>query len=535
MVVPADGALPKIADPSSVRHKPEWAAVTHCCLFRTLVGYPVRTGQSGSRRLTPDLAAELPVISDDGRTWTFRLRPGVRYAPPVNSTVTSRDVIRGIERAARTSPEQNPLAMIDGLEDFAAGRTTTIAGLEAPDDLTVVMRLKQVIADFPNLLADPVTAPVPAAAAEGRDAVPATGPYAVGKADDAAMTLVRNPRWSEESDPLRRAYADRIEFRVVPTPEDASRQVDAGEADLVWSFFESPEQVERYFADPALRKRLHTHERGMVRMLTMNVAVSPFDDIHVRRAVNLVVDKRRHQEVAGGPVLNRIAGHVAPNFVQDDLLIGYDAFPTPGNAGDLTAARGEMSASRYDANRDGSCDHPACARVRTLVFNNPDMVRRMEATAEDLAKIGINLALEATDDAFDIPSDPKNRVPLVYVGWVGATAASYFNEIFGGPTVNVTSNNWSRVGSKPEDLRAWGYEVIDVPSLDAKIESCNRATVAEQASCWAEADQQLMTTIVPIVPLLYDLDVRAVSARVTKYAYDPAWAMPALDHIAVRR
>src|SRR5215210_943760 len=117
----------------------EWNASTwelfRCCLVRTLMSYDV-SGATRDLRPVPDLAAAPPQISADGLTWTFRLRSGIRYAPPLEDIeITSADVARAISRAAvRYDPDDPSLALyfdlIDGFVEFAEGEASSIVGLQ---------------------------------------------------------------------------------------------------------------------------------------------------------------------------------------------------------------------------------------------------------------------------------------------------------------------------------------------------------------------------------------------------------------------
>ena len=115
-----------------------------CCLGRTLLSYNGQPTSSGGAELRPDLAAAMPEISTDSLTWTFRLRSGLRYAPPYQSTeILAGDFIRALARTARLSAPGGPplYSVIQGFDDYAAGKTASIAGLEAPDPHTLVLRL----------------------------------------------------------------------------------------------------------------------------------------------------------------------------------------------------------------------------------------------------------------------------------------------------------------------------------------------------------------------------------------------------------
>ena len=113
----------------------------------------------------PDIASGPPQVSADRRTYTFTLRPGVRYAPPVNREVTATDFITAIQRLYddRASPSQGPVYadLIAGASRFGAGKTRSISGLAAPNPHTLQVTLVQPAGDFLSILSLPYFAPVP--------------------------------------------------------------------------------------------------------------------------------------------------------------------------------------------------------------------------------------------------------------------------------------------------------------------------------------------------------------------------------------
>ncbi|HEX2266796.1 MAG TPA: ABC transporter substrate-binding protein, partial [Actinomycetota bacterium] len=213
----------------------------------------------------------MPQVSGDGLTWTFRLKRGVRYAPPLqNVEIKAQDFIRALEREARPKVTEGGYAfyysIIRGFDDFVAGRGETIAGLETPDDYTLRVHLTEPAGDLGERFSLPATAPIPPnprdprsplGTAEGHDDgygrfLVASGPYMFegserldfslspdqqrpvdGYTPAKSITLVRNPSWRPSSDRLRAAYADRIEIRIGATLEHASARLDEGEIDLV--------------------------------------------------------------------------------------------------------------------------------------------------------------------------------------------------------------------------------------------------------------------------------------------------------------
>jgi ABC-type transport system substrate-binding protein len=125
-----------------------------------------RRRPKAAAEVKPDLAAALPEQSADGLTWTFTLKPGIKYAPPLEDvTVTAQDFIRAMEREAcgtcSTGGYSFYYSTIEGFDEFAAGDADTITGLEAPDDSTLIVRTTTPTGDLPFRMAMPAAAPIP--------------------------------------------------------------------------------------------------------------------------------------------------------------------------------------------------------------------------------------------------------------------------------------------------------------------------------------------------------------------------------------
>ena len=155
----------------------------------------------------------------------------------------------------------------------------------------------------------------------------------------------RNPSWEPSSDGLRPAYVERMEFIIGGDEEEMAQDVDNGELDLVFGPDSSfPDQVARYRQDPELEERLFVDSGDFEFYVSMNLAAPPFDDIHVRRAVNLAIDKAPLIELMSRPPYGpfgvssvEIATHIGTDAVEGDLLPGFDPYrlrPGRGPAGD---------------------------------------------------------------------------------------------------------------------------------------------------------------------------------------------------------
>ena len=567
-----------LLDPHAPDSSVETLALHRCCLSRTLVSYPGRPTEEGGTVLQPDLAAAMPEVSTDGLTWTFRLRSGIRYAPPLEGTsVTTPDVIRAIERYATVNPE---LAVADfgpiaGLAEFAAGSATTIAGLETPDDQTLVVRLTAPTGHLADRFASAASAPIPPnparparfGLADGHDAdwdrfLIGTGPYMIEGTDDLdfsapaaerqpisgyapgeRIVLVRNPSWDASTDGLRPAHVDRIEMSIgsVDESRELAARVDAGTLHLVFQIGPPPqaplEQIESYQSDEQLRDRLFVNDRNFVRFITMNLAMPPFDDVHVRRAVNYAIDKAELRELVGGPVSGQIAGHLGLNSLTSNLLLDYDPFATPGHGGDLALAHDEMRRSRYDTDGDGVCDADACGGLRAVSAPAPPFGADPGIVARYLAPIGIGLDVEPKEppELFEVLGDPTQQIAMVIGIGVGSNpgdAHGYYN-LFTMQGI-AAGFNYSLVGADPATLVESGYEVTDVPNIDARLAACTPLVGTAQTECWAELDQYLTQEVVPWVPYIFESYVRTVSASVAHSSFDQSVGLPALDQIAIK-
>jgi ABC-type transport system substrate-binding protein len=504
-------------------------ALLRCCLSRTLLTYPGEETVDGGATLQPDLALAMPDISADGSSWTIRLRQGIHYSPPYEaSEVTAADFVRAAERVLRHAPflaEPGwPFAIVDGAFEFAAGEATTIGGLETPDQYTLVIRPVQPSGSL-NWIADVVWSPIPAAAIEQHDEDlgrfwPSLGPYMheqrpAGSESEAA--LIRNPNWERSTDPRRGAWVDRIELTALAEDADAYAALDAGQVDFLTQ--PTPGDVlDRYRADAETNRRVRSTGSESLWWLPMNLAVPPFDDVAVRRAVNAV------------PIT---PGHVFPDSLTQGLLVGYDPFASRGHTGDLARARTEMSASRYDSDGDGLCDAAVCRGIRMPAQDGP----LGDAIAQDLGRIGLQLDVVAWTPEDDM-AIVTNRVPLqanVFLWGFSLSGDDLIELLRGGPgmTSDGGTLNSSLVGATPEDLAAWGYEVTEVPTLDDVIDRCRTEIGHLRGRCFAELDQLVSEAVVPWVPLFSFESAYVSSPGVSDFSIDQSVGFPALDRVVL--
>lgn len=523
--------------------------IFRCCLTRTLLSYTGRPAAEGGWQLRPDLAESLPEVSPDGLTWTFRLRDGLRYGPPLTDRdIVSDDFVTALEETIRRG-ESPYFDAVVGVSEFRDGTSGTISGVRAPDPRTVVFELSEPLGDFGNRLALAYVAPLPAEAVsrpgEPPTFVVSSGPYTLEGAENidlddppaepiwregelGALSLVRNPSWQPMSDSLRTAYVDRIELVPVSDEDEGIAAVERDELDLLWDPL-TKQARDEIVADDSARRRVHDAGLPAVFYVPMNVAAPPFDDQTVRRAANVVMDRAAlTAEIGRGEFFSgfTVARHAFPDAVVAGLLRDYAPFATPGDRGDPRLARELMAESSHDTDGDGRCDGDACT-VTANAFAVPDAA--LEIVRDSLAEIGI--AVEYVDDrrAFD----PAARIGMfVTAGWI----LDYPNASDFAPTVTapgLDSPNFSLVGASADQLATWGYDVAGVPSLDDKVATCRSRTGSGATACWAELDQLLSEQVAAWIPIAHPFAGWLTSRRVDRFSIDGSGSMPALDAISM--
>lgn len=554
-----------------------------CCLTRTLLSGNGRATEQGGARMQPDLAAGMPDVSADGLAWTFRLREGLHYGPPLQDVeITAPDVIRGFHRLmspalAEASYGRDTYQDIVGAQAYLDGEAASISGLESPDRYTLVIRLTKPAGHLGARLALSLAIPIPPSpsdpdaffgVADGHDDgygrfLVSSAPYLLegserldfslppaeqsavaGLVPYSRITLVRNPSWDAATDELRLARPDRIELYVAPSMAEAVADLYRGDAQLLLNCCSDPEIepeiVDAIRADPSWG-RVFINDKDFLAGIMMNLAQPPFDDIHVRRSVSYAIDKSRIINLLGGPLRLRTAHHLVPDALEDNLLIDYRPYATSGDAGDLDAAMAEMRQSGYDTNGDGMCDASACRGIRAMAraYGGEAFALVAEAVREDLARIGIDLALDRAADFGDFyaPYDDPAQHAAMYVplGWSKdyLSPAGFFVGQFYNPVALALVGNGSLVGATPEQLREWGYGSTEVPNLDARIEACLPLTSSAQFECWAALDQYLMEYVVPLVPYGSGVSVVLASRDVIDYVWDQIPGAPSFDRIVI--
>ncbi|MFF0382170.1 ABC transporter substrate-binding protein [Streptomyces sp. NPDC004286] len=463
---------------------------------RPLMTFQPAPGEKGNT-LVPDLAAGKGVPSDGGKTWTYKLRPGLKYQD--GSPITSKDVKYAVERSnfARDvlslGPNYFQQLLADGDKYKGPYKDKNAKGLSSivtPDDTTIVFHLKQAFQEFDYLVAAPQTAPVPQAKDNGVDYVKnivSSGSYQFQSYDDGKQAvLVRNKNWDAKNDSLRKQLPDKIVVKLKVNADTIDKDVLAGNAiDLAGTGVQSSTQAQ-VLADQNKKAGTDNTYGGRLVYMAINTKVKPFDKVECRKAVQYAIDKVSVQTAEGGPIRGDIASTVLPPDIT-----GYekaDAYATKDSKGDMAKAKEQLKAcgkSSISTNISARSDRQPEIDAATAIINS-------------LKKVGIDATLKQypsgkyfTDYAGVPKFTEKQNIGLEMMQWGADWPSGYgfLQQILNGKAISQSGNtNLSQ------------YDNKDVNTLLGK--SIATQGESERNTMYAQIDKKTMDDAV-IVPLTY--------------------------------
>jgi peptide/nickel transport system substrate-binding protein len=536
-------------------------------LVRTLVGYTHDANAAGNK-IVPDIATSVPTPTNGGKTYTFHLKSGIKFSPPVNRAVTSHDVVTAMNRLA--NPKDGGqyafyYKVIKGWDAYAAGKAKSISGISTPNDSTIVFNLTAPTGDFLYRMSMPATGPMPAEVTKCFEGQP--GKYAgdmistagymikgIDKVDASScanlkaaegfnalslIDLVRNPSYDQKTDPTRKNYVDEVRFIVNASSTDIANKVEAGQLDL-WTGSIPPSVLKKYATSSNLKQYFHQNSGDRTWYLTMNLTQPPFDDIHVRKAMNWIIDKAAIRQTWGGPTVGTIANHIVPDTLFNFRLQEFAPYKTAGDHGDVAKAKAAMKGSKYSNGSSGMCDASACKNVLLISDTrgvDPGMVATME---QDAKKIGITFKVRQINGAYPTIQTPSKNIPIAErPGWGKdfADPVTFFEPLFDGRTIIPNGNtNYSLLGITPAQctkLKITG-DCKNIPSVNSQIDKCEPLIGLPRTVCYENLDKYLMLNVVPWVPWMWSLVTRITSTNVTHYQYDQFATTPAYSQISVK-
>ena len=477
-----------------------------------------RVGGSAGDTVVPDLAVSLPTPTDGGRTYTFRLRPGIRYS--TGQPVRPEDFLRAVQRNAGDTYDFGNIVGESACAAHPAPCDLSQGVVPNDADNTVTFHLAQPDPDFLAKLACCVAVAVPAGTPfhdTGSRPLPATGPYEVAADSQHQVVLVRNPyfhEWSHAAQPG--GYPDRIVWRTGTSVEAAITTVERGQADYT---LDPPPPDRLGEAQTRFASQLHVTLDDVTIALGLNTTVAPFNDVRVRQALSYAVDRAKLAQLLGQD--SRPTCQVLPPDVRGyQPYCPYTLNPNPAGtwtAPDLATARHLIAASRTRGTRITIFSGPG--------YMTPDFTPAARYLASVLDSLGYPTRVKSFSSTYQMYVEmynPRARAQALDTVLVPSFPAP---SQFLGPT--STSCQARAQGSNV-------YQFCD-PTFDATV----RRALAAQATgspaaraLWANADRQF-TDQAPQVNLVTPSTTDFVSHRTGDYQYNPQIGV-LLDQLWVR-
>ena len=515
-----NSSVPDSTDPGNTYYAFQWNMVR--LYTRALVTYKSVPGPGGNQ-LTPDLATSLGQVGDNGLTWTYHIKPNIKFED--GTAVTSQDVKYAVERTYAkdvlpNGPSYFKLLLNDpnypGPYKDKTANKMGLTSITTPDPSTIVFHLAKPFSDFDYVAALPQTAPVPPSKDKGANYQLhpiSTGPYMFQSYQtDKQYTLVKNPNWNPATDPNRKQLVNKIVVNLNVNADTIDQnllhnfaQIDqAGtgvQAAARATILSSASQMAN--ADDVLS--------GFLWFTYINTKVKPLDNVHCRRAVEYAADKVAYQTAYGGPV----AGGDIASTVMPPSVTGYKKFDlyeaTTKKHGDVAKAKQELKA----------CGHPSGFST-SMAYRSDRPKEKATATAEQqaLSRVGIKLTLQGYPSGkyftnfAGVPNFVHSRnLGLDIGGWAPDWPDGYgfLYYITAGPAISPAGNT--------------NISELNDPKVNSLFDQAVKTTdLAARNAIWSQIDHQVMSDAV-ILPGVYAKSLLYRNPNVTNVFLQRYYAM----------
>jgi peptide/nickel transport system substrate-binding protein len=478
-------------------------------------------GKEGAQ-VTPDLAEAPGQSSDNAKTWTYKIRKGVKFDD--GKEVTSADVKYAVLRSTdkQTFPNgptywDNRLNLPSGYKGpYKTPNMNTDSAIETPDQYTIVFHMKQPFAAFDYLAQQPNTMPVPKdkdTGAKYRNSIVSTGPYKFeGLQPGKSFNLVRNDQWDPATDPNRKALPDRIEVSLNVNADDIDNRIIAGDLDIdIAGTGVQPAAQARVLQDPTLKTNADNPLSIRLWYTSIAPTVAPLNNIECRKAIMYAMDRTAYQTAYGG----QFAGGSLATTLLPPTIPGhadFDLFPNgQDHKGDLDAAKKSLQACGQPNGFETNIGYRA---------ERPKEKATAEAFQQALSRVGIKVTLKPfpQGDYFAQycglpPYVVKNKLGLCVNGWAAdwPDGFGFLSEITDSRVIRETG------GSSNISVR--------IPEVDQMLDKAlTELDTNKRNQMWGEIDKRVMQDAV-IYPGVYSKALLVRSKNATNIFVSDAQSM----------
>ncbi|HWQ09970.1 MAG TPA: ABC transporter substrate-binding protein [Holophaga sp.] len=253
------------------------------------------TTSPGKSALVPGLATKWEV-SKDGKVYTFHLRKGAKFQN--GEEVTAQDVIYTFDRMldpATKALNTDALDFIVGAADRMAGKASSTSGLKALDKYTVQITLENAFVPFLSILAAPqcsilsekFTRPLGNKYGLTAETTCGSGPFILREWTlNDHHTMVANTKYWRG-----RPQLDKFVLKIVTDAETMRMLFESGAVDMFDCDF-AYSQIPYFTSNPKWSKQIAAGPRAGIHYYTFNQKLKPFDDVRVRKAFQMAVDRK---------------------------------------------------------------------------------------------------------------------------------------------------------------------------------------------------------------------------------------------------
>jgi ABC-type oligopeptide transport system substrate-binding subunit len=467
-----------------------WTVMFATCA--KLMNYPDKSGPAGSQ-LIPEVAAGFPIVSRDGRTYTFTLRKTFRFSDgkPLTAASFSRAIERGL------SPKMSSAAAsftsdIVGAKAVQDGKAAKPSGVTA-NGYTLKVRLTRPAPDFLARLAMNFFCAIPADLPidpKGVDAPPSAGPYYVAAREvNRTILLKRNPYYRGN----RPHHLAEMRLTVNTNQQQSLLQVRKGEVDIDLAGIPPASQADLARSFGVNKGRYFVHTGMNVFYVAMNTSRGIFKDANLRKAVNYALDRRAVIRQGGF-----LAGTSTDQVLPPSLRGFRNAKIYPTGAPDLEKAKSLAGSG---------------GKAVLYADNSPLGTAQAEIVQASLKQAGVDLEVKrfpfsVLTSKIGVRDEPYD---MVLIGWFADYADPYdfINVLLSGKTIAPDNNvNSARLND---------------PAFNARMDRAATLSGPARYATYGRLDVDLMRVAAPWAPYSNGNVREFVSSKVGCYLYHPVF------------
>ena len=421
--------------------------------------------------------AESYDLSEDGLTYTFHLRKGVKFHN--GREMTAQDVKYSLDRVtdpATQSPGAGFFGSILGYDAAADGSAEGLEGVKVIDPATVQITLSRPDATFLHVMALNFAAVVPQEAVDAAAGDFGKQPVGTGAFKLADWTIGQKVVFEKNADYWREGvpYLDSVTFEVGQEPIVALLRLQKGEVDVPGDGI-PPAKFTEVMADPAQAARVVEGGQLHTGYITLNVTTPPLDKLEVRQAINMAINKDRIVQIINGRAkpANQPLPPSMPGYSKD-----YQGYPY-----DVEGARKLMADAGL---ADGF-------ETELYVMNTDPNPRIAQAIQQDLTEIGIKAAIKSLAQANVIEAGGAGTAPMIWSGgmaWIAdfPDPSNFYGPILGCAGAVEGGWNWAKYCNEAVDAEAVKADSFNDPADPARL------------ALWSQVYQKVMADA-PWVPV----------------------------------